>query len=118
MGLLNCDGLLRLLDAAQFNHDVVANNLANLNTPGYRTQRVRFARELEDLLDETGHLRPGKEIETELWRPMFRDVGADGNDVKLEREIVQLNKNGIRMRLYLAAVKSRVQRLRAAIEGR
>ncbi len=118
MGLLDCDGLLSLLDAAQRKHDVVANNLANLNTPGYRTRRVRFARRLEDVMDRTGKLKPGARLETELWSPMFRDVAADGNDVKLEREIVQLNKNSVRMRVYLAAVRSRIQRLRSAIEGR
>ena len=49
---------------------------------------------------------------------MFRDAGADGNDVMLEREIVEMNKNALRMRLYLTVLHSRIRKLRGAIEGR
>jgi flagellar basal-body rod protein FlgB len=116
--MLDCDGLLSLLDAAHRNHFVIANNLANVNTPGYRTRRVRFARELDRVLDESMRLRDGREGRTEIYLPMFRDAGGDGNDVVLEREIGQLNKNAIRMRLYLGVLHARIRRLRTAIEGR
>ncbi len=118
MGILNCDGLLGLLDAGHKTHSVIANNLANLNTPGYRTARVRFAQRLEEILDEDGNPLPGRHITTEVYRPMFRDAGADGNDVMLEREIVEMNKNALRMRLYLTVLHSRIRKLRGAIEGR
>jgi flagellar basal-body rod protein FlgB len=118
MALIDSDALLGLLDAATRNHSVIANNLANLNTPGYRTQRLSFARELERLLDRNGRLRPGAEIQTEIYRPMFRDASPDGNDVLLEREMGQLNKNMMRVRLYLSVLNSRIRRLRSAIEGR
>lgn len=118
MGILKCNALVGLLDAGHKTHSVIANNLANLNTPGYRTGRVRFTQRLEELLDEDGNPRSGRRITTEVYRPMFRDVGADGNDVMLEREIVELNKNTLRMSLYLTVLHSRIRKLRGAIEGR
>jgi len=118
MGLLDARLLVELLGAAQQNHSVIANNLANLNTPGYRTVRLRFTEELDRLLDSRGRLRPGRSIATRQYRPLFPGVNADGNDVTLEREVVELNKNALRMRIYLAVLGSEVHRLRAAIDGR
>ena len=116
--LLDSEALSELLDAASQNHAIIANNLANLNTPGYTTARLRFVRQLQAVLDERGDLRPGKHLETEVYRPFFGDAGPDGNNVALAREIVELNKNALKMRLYLAVLGSRIRRLRAAIDGR
>ena len=118
MGLLDCDALVGLLAAADRNHSVIANNLANLNTPGCRTARLRFACQLEKVLDSRGGLLPGKTIQTEMFRPLFGNVGPDGNDVTLSREIAELNKNALRMNFYLGVLRTRIHRLRAAIEGR
>ena len=118
MGLLNADGIASLLKAADQNHAVIANNLANLSTPGYRTARVRFVEELDKALDEHGRLRDGKELALEQYRPLFADVAADGNDVTLAREMVELNKNALRMRFYLSVLGGRIRRMRAAIDGR
>lgn len=118
MGVLDAGTLVELLGVAERTHEVIANNLANLNTPGYRTARLRFVEELDRVLDERGQLRRGKHLDTELYRPLFADVSNDGNDVTLEREMAELNKNALKMRLYLAALGSRIRRLRAAIDGR
>ena len=118
MSMIDCDVLLAMLDAAQLRQAAIANNLANLDTPGYRTVRVRFARQLDEMLDEQGRLRPGRSLTAETYRPLFGDVGADGNDVVLEREIAEMHKNMLRTRLYLEALHARVRRLRSAIDGR
>lgn len=118
MRILDCRGLVGLMRAAHRNHVVLANNLANLETPGYRTSRVKFDRRLEDVLDHYGHLRPDRTIETKTYQPGYPESGPDGNNVKLEREIVELNKNSVRMQLYLDVLHSRIRRLRDAIAGR
>jgi flagellar basal-body rod protein FlgB len=118
MAFLDGQGLAGLLRAAEHNHAVIANNLANLNTPGYRTARLEFARELDALLDDRADLLPGRRIETRVYRPMFETNSLDGNDVTLAREIMELNKNALRMQIYLAVLSGRIHKLRAAIEGR
>ncbi len=118
MGLLDADALAALLRAGDRNHAVIANNLANVNTPGYRSLRTRFTEQLDAALDEQGDLVPGKSIEVETFQPLYAHLSADGNDVSLEREIVELNKNSLRMQFYLAALGARIQKLRAAIDGR
>ncbi|KPK66167.1 MAG: hypothetical protein AMK73_00745 [Planctomycetes bacterium SM23_32] len=118
MGLLEAEAIVGLLQAADRNQTLIANNLANLNTPGYRTARLRFARQLDAVLDRDGGLPDGKLIETEVYRPGFLDASPDGNDVSLAREVVELNKNALRMRMYLAALGVRIHKLRLAIDGR
>jgi flagellar basal-body rod protein FlgB len=118
MGLLNADLVLGLLNAEQRNYGVIANNLANVDTPGYRTMRVRFSEELSKLVNDRGELLPGQSVGTEVWQPAYKDASADGNDVALEREIVELNKNQIRTRFYLGVLNGRISRLRAAIQGK
>ena len=118
MGLLDSDAIVQLLGAADRTHAVLANNLANLNTPGYKTMRVRFKQELDRLLDARGRLRPGRRIEVETERPLFGDASADGNDVVLAREVAELNENALRMSLYLAVLQARIRRMRVAIDGR
>ena len=117
MGLLNADLVLGLLNAEGRNYNVIANNLANVDTPGYRTARVRFADELGKLVNGNGQLLPGRSVNTEIWRPMYRDVSNDGNDVTVEREIVELNKNQLMMRFYLGVLDGRIRKIRAAIQG-
>ena len=118
MGLLDANALAQLLAAGERNHNVIANNLANLDTPGYRTARVRFARELASLLDEDQNLRPGARIQVETYHPMYRALSKTGNDVQLERETVELTKNTLRMKIYFQAVGARISKLRLAIGGR
>lgn len=118
MGLVNSDVLVDLLGVGDRSHAVLANNIANLNTPGFQSQRLRFAQQLDALLSESGELRPGKTLRTEVHEPGFPDVGLDGNDVILERELVEMNKNALKMRFYLAVLGSRIRRVRTAIEGR
>ncbi len=116
--MLNSDGLVQLLGVGTRNHTVIANNLANLNTPGYRTQRLEFTKELENALDEKGDLRPGLRIDTRMHAPGFSASGPGGNDVSLAREIVELNKNALKMQMYLAVLGGRIRKMRYAIDGR
>lgn len=113
MGLLGAETLDGLLDATTRNHEVIGNNLANLNTPGYRAARLKFRDTLDSALEEPG----GADLETEVYRPHFPDAGPDGNDVSLEREIMELNRNTAKTRLYLALFGFRTRQMRAAIRG-
>ena len=118
MGLLNSGLVLGLLNGEQRNYSVIANNLANVDTPGYHTMRARFSDELGRLVNDRGELLPGASVDTEVWRPMYADASMDGNDVSLEREITELNKNQLRMKFYLGVLDGRIRRMRAAIQGR
>ena len=82
---------------------VAAGNLANLDTPGYRTREVRFSDTLEqELLSSKGlsttngrHLGGTiVEARSESGEVPGLDGRRDGNNVQLDRELLALGRAG------------------------
>ena len=92
-----------MLDLGAERQRVIAANIANVNTPGYRAQVVRF--------DE--HLRRAVTAEREGAVPR-----EDGNTVVMEVESAEMRKNALVYRVYLAALQHEVRMARMAIAGR
>lgn len=119
-------GLERVLDQSAFRHQVIATNLANVDTPGYRTRDVRpFAGEIEQAMagDDSSwsgtlsgntfaaSFAPAShEIQGLLERP-------DGNNVSVERESLLLAQNQLRFTVAVAFLKAEFHRLTSAISG-
>jgi flagellar basal-body rod protein FlgB len=92
----------------------IANNIANLETPGYRRIDVKF----EELLDKC--LRSSEEfdlsdIEAELCRPKNTPVKSNGNDVDLEAEIGQIIKDTLRHKAYIRLLSKKYNQIDQAI---
>ena len=81
---------------------VIANNIANLNTPGFRRHDVRFEETLAKVLDAPG-ARPEDlaGVEGEIYRPMNTPVDRKGNDVNVDVEVGELMKSVTRHKAYL-----------------
>jgi len=111
-------GLERVLDVSAFRHQVIAANLANIDTPGYRTRDVRpFAGEIEQALagdepslTEQSFTPVAHEIRGLLERP-------DGNNVSVERESLLLAQNQLRFQVAVQFLKAEFHKLSSAING-
>src|SRR5439155_20002965 len=82
----------KMLDAAALRHRVIAQNVANVNTPGYRRLQVTFEGELERALQRgggTGRVQP------QVVEAPGGTARADGNNVDIDREMGQLMKNSM-----------------------
>lgn len=115
MKVLDSDTVVKLMDVESRRRKVLTNNLANLNTPGYRAGRVSFKKALSDTLSN-GDVKG--DIETDVVRPQFDGDSGTGNNVELGREVVELNKNTLRTETYLAYLKFRKKQTATAITGR
>lgn len=108
------DLLLRLLRAASLRSEVIADNLANQNTPGFVRREVRFEELVSAALaggDDAARIAP-RVVEDRLT------VGtADGNNVTPELEINALRENRLLQDAYTAILQNRFNVLRAAIDG-
>ncbi len=90
-----------------------AHNIANVNTPGFRSGRVSFESELADALSkgtgvgslEAKHIRANTPINTR------------GNDVQLEEETHDLITAGIQYESLVNALNYKIGSLRTAIGG-
>jgi len=98
--------LERYLDLASFRQTLVAGNVANIDTPGYRSMDIAFQSELE--------WAAANNFE-QPEQPMVRRVGGlierpDGNNVSLDREGLLLAQTQLQY-------KGAVELIRAEFRG-
>jgi flagellar basal-body rod protein FlgB len=106
--------LTQVLDTAALRHRVIAQNVANVNTPGYRRLAVEFEDNLAKSLASASNpaqVKPRVVIEDGPER-------VDGNTVDIDREMVAMNKNSLLYQAAAQIITNRVAQLRAAIAGR
>lgn len=111
------DLLVRLLDVASMRHRLISQNLANVNTPGYKQLQVSFEDSFSRSLGkqgEAGALRVTPRIVEGHENPPRQD----GNTVDLDKEIGNLNKNSLMFSTAMQMLMSRANMMRSAITGR
>jgi flagellar basal-body rod protein FlgB len=98
------------MDVLSARQKLVASNIANADTPGYKTRDLNFQGEFAAAL-------AGK-------TPQSRDVAGlaarnDGNNVDLDREARLLAENALRFNIATGLMRSKLQQIREAIrEGK
>lgn len=109
-------GLERALDRSSFRQQLITANLANVDTPGYRTRDLgRFSGELQQAMTTTDEEAPpftlvARPVPNLLERP-------DGNNVSVERESLLMAQNQLRFQVAVAFLKAEFHRLSLAING-
>ena len=78
----------------------IASNIANLETPGYRSIDVKFEELLAKALDSPGGVDLSK-IKAQIHQPKQTRVKSNGNDVSLEVEVGKMVKNTLRHTAYI-----------------
>ncbi len=102
--------LERYLDLLSIRQKLVASNIANADTPGYRAKDLDFAAEFRSLIRGV----PPRVVEVEGLK-----VKNDGNNVSLDREARLLAENALRFQVASTLLRRQVREVRAAIrEGR
>ena len=102
---------------------LVSSNIANLDTPGYRTRDVNFDQHLRSALERVSDTAPGtgRGVRTEQSMPVLEEgvegltVKNDGNDVSLEREARLLAETAMRFQMATMMMERRVSMTKAAI---
>ncbi len=105
--------LTQLMNASSLRHRVIAQNVANVNTPGYRRQEVSFETDLAKALESS----PGAAVKPRVVT-VDRAERVDGNTVDIDREMNDLGKNALVYQAAAQIIASRVASMRAAISGR
>jgi flagellar basal-body rod protein FlgB len=99
----------------QMRQKAIAANVANLETPGYRSVDVRFQELLAKAI-ESDDPRQITEFEPEFFNPMNTPVKSNGNDVTLEAEVGKMVENSLRYKLYIKLLNKKYQQVEAALE--
>lgn len=97
---------LRGLDARRAAHEA---NVANVETPGYRAQRVEFESTLKRAM-ETGRPEATPTVTT-----TNDPVRANGNNVNLGEELVSLTQTALTQELLVRALNDKYGLIRGAL---
>jgi flagellar basal-body rod protein FlgB len=126
--------LEQMVDFAQSRHEVLAGNLANLDTPGYRVRDLSesaFEKQLAEAIHRrdrpnvsgyssesermsAGHGRGISDVSDRVKGIVYHDE----SNVGIEQQIAEMAKNQTRHNLALAVLGSQFRLLQAAISER
>jgi flagellar basal-body rod protein FlgB len=127
----NIPALAEVLNFAEARHGVLVGNLANINTPGYRTRDLSvetFQQRLQEAMEtsrKSGEpVSPGV-MQADPGDPM-RDVREsltnilyhDDTNIDMEKQVAEITKNQFMHSLALTVMNDQFQLLQTAISER
>jgi flagellar basal-body rod protein FlgB len=104
--------LARLMDVSLVRAQVHTSNIANQDTPGYRAKAVMFEDAFKTALASGGDV---DSVEPEIYEPRNTAVGVDGNDVQLDKEVLQAAENTMLYNTYVALQRGKSRLINTAI---
>ncbi|MGA2678015.1 MAG: flagellar basal body rod protein FlgB [Sedimentisphaerales bacterium] len=113
-------GIIDLLEsgikAETLRQKAISNNVANLQTPGYRRLGVKFEQMLAKAI-ESGDAENVNldELKAELYQPKNTAVNPNGNDVNLEAEVGDMVKNTLRYTTFIRLLSKKYAQIDTAI---
>lgn len=128
------DLLQKGLNAAQLRQDTIANNIANVDTPGFKASHVEFEAYMKEALEGGGagleakttrdkhipfHSQASpRDVEPAVIEESDTAMRMDGNNVDMDAEMSSLVKNGVYYNVLAAKLNGELSRLKLAIDGR
>jgi flagellar basal-body rod protein FlgB len=120
--------LSRSLDLRSQRHAVIASNLANIDTPGYKPLELTFEKQLQQATGQGGpqpirthqHHLPGDmddvaKIEPRLRQQQEYALGNGSYHLDLDKEMARLAKNSLAYEVTVQLISKKLAGLRLAI---
>lgn len=114
------EALERHVRFAAARHGVLASNLANVDTPGYRARDLRFDEALEAGVLELratapGHLAAAPGGEPFLPAPAGGAPWGDRNDVELDVETAKMTENALHFQAAVSMMATAIRMYKLAL---
>lgn len=117
----------KAMDASWLKNQAISNNMANVNTPGYKRETVNFEATLKSALEQEasvgmnkthgGHIDINNSGEPRIEKVMDTSFRMDDNNVDIDVEMAELSKNQLQYNALTNQLNAQLQRLRSAITG-
>ena len=109
------DALGKYLDLTSRQMQLTASNMANVDTPGFKTQGFDFEQELARQLNQSagGTGLEGVQVSSEDVDGLV--ARPDGNNVSMDREGLQLAKSQLQFKLGVQLLKNEFSSVMSAI---
>lgn len=121
--------LEKSLNTSWLRNETISNNISNVNTPGYKRERVEFESILKDYMLNIGiegkvthekHMPIGNvsidNIEPSISKDMQSKYRRDGNNVNIDVEMANLAKNTIQYNMLAQRVSGKFSKLKSVIK--
>jgi flagellar basal-body rod protein FlgB len=109
------DQLTRYLDLATSQAKLTAANMANIDTPGYRTVGMDFEAEMREALDGVDLGKAPRQVRLKAVDGLI--ARPDGNNVSMDREGLNLAEAQLKFRTGVALLRQEYQRVMDAIHA-
>ncbi len=109
--------LSKLLDLTTTKNKVIANNIANTNTPGFKKSEVSFQKELSKAV-KSKNIDKVKNIQESITLSRDKSTRKDGNNVDLDKELVTFYQMSDKHNIYLEILSKKFKGMITAIQGR
>jgi len=112
-------------DASWIRNEAIANNIANVDTPGYKRQDVNFEEQLRKVMKNSRYTSIDERVanvDLERLNPItYRDHSTlsyrlDGNNVDIDTENVELASNQIRYQGLTDSITKHFQGLQSVMK--
>ena len=118
MNVLGSDKAMQAMEYAlrglERRRQVIANNVANSETPGFRASRVDFETNLRRAMERGDLTDPGSVAVVGTNDP----DGINGNNVRLELELTDMVRTNLLQGIMVNTLNSKIDMIRAAIGAR
>jgi flagellar basal-body rod protein FlgB len=112
------------LELRNFRQQLLASNIANADTPGYKARDIDFGSALQAVIERqaqgnaTAGTRGGKRVPDQqvLYRTPSQP-SVDGNTVEMDAERAQFVDNSVRIEAGLTFLSGQIKTMLAAIQG-
>lgn len=109
--------LASALDGVSLRQQVIADNIANVDTPGFRATSVDFESQLSAAI-AGGEFVDGRRVDIGVTAtPTDTPVGANGNNVDLRKETMAAVQSQFQYQILTRAVSDKFNLVKTAVTG-
>ncbi len=105
------------MDACALRNRVIANNIANADTPGFKRSKVDFEDALQDAVSRGQLDDPSAHLEAQVAEDQTSSTRLDGNNVNTDTEMADLARNTIEYNALVELTRLKSQMLTSVISG-
>ncbi|NCD32776.1 MAG: flagellar basal body rod protein FlgB [Spartobacteria bacterium] len=109
--------LSKVMDITTVRHRVLADNMANVNTPKFRRSDVHFLDALRDAMDSDGGPDAIRDVQGTIDIDDESPASPDGNNVSIQKELAEMSQNQMLYNFAARAVNRKYAGLKKAISG-
>ena len=102
----------------------ISNNIANAETPGYKSKYVTFEENYRSRLQEAMKAKDSSRIEkaiseakTTISESTKESVRLDGNNVNADVQLIEMSRTAMQYQYGLSSINSDLARISTAIKG-